>query len=254
MPKGVYAVASAMVQEQRLLDGVSENLANAQSAGFKRVQPLRQGFASILAERGRTGDIAGTGGAGITRDGVYRDFSTGEQQNTGNPFDVALNGEGVFYRVRDESGRLLLTRNARFTTDERQRLVTVEGWAVEGQGGPVTLPTGSQSVNVDSSGRITAEVDGGFQFVDQLRVSRVAEADLPRLQAVSGQYFEPGVVELPDAVDYQIQQGFLEGANVQPVEELVRMVGLQRRYDAAQRAMTRQLGMQGFSDVLRGVS
>lgn len=253
MPKGIYAAASAMVTETRLLEATSRNIAHAQTPGYRREGALRIGFADVLAGQADRSGIAKDGGAGVLANGSYFTFSDGARDPSGAPFDIALGGDG-FFAVQDQSGRTWLTRNGNFQLDSQNRLTTREGHLVLGQGGPITIPEDAQKVVIDEAGVITTEnvtTDGIVRStVDQLRLATVA--DPRRMVPANGVYFDPSGQPLVDAVP-AVHQGELERGNVNPVDELVQLVALQRRYDAAQRAISEQDRTgQGFSDILRG--
>lgn len=266
MPKGIYAAASAMVVETRALEVTAQNMANAQTSGYRKQIALRDDFAQALAAQGRTGDISADGGAGILPSDSYYSFKEGIKQKTDNPFDVAISGEG-FFRVISPQGKSLLTRAGNFSLNTLGQLVTPEGHLVEGQGGPISIPSDSTRVTVDLQGRIYSETPsetGPVQtFVDQLRV--VTVSDPHRLSAVNGQFFDSGSQDQGDAFTPVqvageqpkrgaiIQQGYAEGSNVDTIQELVNMISIQRRYDAAQRALKQQSATGAdFSDLLRG--
>ncbi|MBN8527096.1 MAG: flagellar hook basal-body protein [Planctomycetes bacterium] len=251
MPKGVYAAASAMVTETRLLDATARNIAHAQTPGYRREGQLRVGFAQVLGDEGRTG-IARAGGAGVLPDGGYHSFTDGTLDPTGNQLDVAVHGDG-FLVAQDAQGRNWLTRNGNLVLDAQGRLSTREGHLIQGQGGPITIPEDAQRVVIDESGLISIENRGSEGVVrttlDQLRLATVAQ---PRAMASNGVYFDAGRQPLQDA-SASVHQGHLERGNVNPVEELVQMVSLQRRYDAAQKALIEQSRTgDGYSDILRG--
>ncbi len=252
MPKGVYAAASAMVTESRALDVTARNLAHATTAGYRRETALRDSFANSLAREGKTG-IKADGGAGVQSAGSYHSFSEGTRERTGAPFDLGLSGDG-FYRVRHPDGRLLLTRAAHFQLDNQFRLTTPEGWIVEGQGGAITIPAEAQQVRVDSAGRVNVLTSAGGvakeSVLDQLRLAKVAKPS--EMPAHNGVYFEPGGQEVADATTAKVHQGEIERGNVDPIRELVDMIALQRRYDAAQRSLKENANAGGgFSDILR---
>jgi flagellar basal-body rod protein FlgG len=256
MPKGIYAAASAMLVETRLLESTARNLANAQTPGYRREVALRTPFAQVLAEgEGRNGGIRGDGGAGVLSAGSYFDqHSDGIQEPTGVAYDLALAGEG-FFTVQDKQGRNLLTRAGHFQLDRQNRVSTVEGHLLQGQGGPITVPPEAVSIGVDESGYVTAQVPrqgGGFDDVtiDQLRLATVAD---PRMMAAQGGvYFAPAGQALAPATP-KVRQGALERGNFDPIGELVQLVALQRRHDAAQRALAEQSRAgEGYSDMLRG--
>jgi flagellar basal-body rod protein FlgF len=253
MPKGVYAAASAMVTETRMLEATARNIAHAQTPGYRREGSLRIGFAEMLAGEGRDGGIKREGGAGVLANGSYFAFTDGARDPTGSTYDVALHGDG-FFTVQDAQGKTWLTRNGNFQRDPQGRLTTREGHLVQGQGGPITIPEEATNVVIDESGLVTVEnqsTDGvTHTTLDQLRLATVAKPQA--MVPANGIYFDPAGQSLAD-VSVTVHQGHLERGNVNPVDELVQMVALQRRYDAAQKALSEQSRAgEGYSDILRG--
>ncbi len=253
MPKGIYAAASAMVAETRLLETTARNIAHAQTPGYRREGLLRVGFAEVLANQGRSGGVKGDGGTGVLPDGSYFTFTDGVRDPTGASFDLALQGDG-FFAVQDPAGKTWLTRSGNFQLDGQGRLATREGQLVMGQGGPITIPEDAGKVVIDESGLVTTETrtsEGVVRStIDQLRLVTVAA---PRsMTPANGVSFDPAGQSLVDAAP-AVFQGHLERGNVNPIDELVQMVALQRRHDAAQKAITEQSRAgEGYSDVLRG--
>lgn len=252
MPKGIYAAASAMVTESRLLESTARNIAHAQTPGYRREGQLRVGFAQLLSQEGRTGGVKTDGGTGVLPDGTYHVFSDGMRDPTGSTYDVALHGDG-FLVAQDAQGKAWLTRNGNLALDQQGRLSTREGHLIMGQGGPITIPEDAQRVVIDESGLVSIENDTNDGVVrttvDQLRLATVAQ---PRAMATNGIYFDAGRQPLQDA-KASVHQGHLERGNINPIEELVQMVSLQRRFDSAQKALTAQSRTgEGYSDILRG--
>ena len=253
MPKGVYIAASAMYVESKALDISARNLAHAQTTGYQREHFLRTGFAEELAKTGRTDDLSGNGGAGILSNGSYFSHGPGTRDTTGAPLDVAIQGDGWF-RVRDDAGKVLLTRAGNFSTDNKSRLITPEGYLVQGQGGPITIPPDAERVSIDQNGRISAFISSNGvrrdAVIDQLRLVQVP--DPGQMTAINGQYFDPAGQRETDATG-KVQQGYLEKSNVEPIQELAEMIAIQRRYDAAQKSM-REMNQAGggFTELLRG--
>jgi flagellar basal-body rod protein FlgG len=256
MPKGIYAAASAMVVETRNQDAVAHNLANLQTAGYRNETALRTTFAQTLAARGAHGDISGAGGAGVLSAGSYYSFTQGSLETTNAPLDLALNGNG-FYKIRDDQGRDLLTRAGHFNTDSQGRLVTPEGWLVQGQGGAITVPPDADQITVSKTGSISVStMSNGIAtqtVLDQLRVVSVPKPD--QMAAVNGQYFDPGAQAQSDATGAIVQQGMLERSNVDSMQQLAMMIAGERRYDSAQRAFKEQYKAgSSLADLLRGLS
>lgn len=252
MPKGVYAAASAMVTETRLLETTSRNIAFAQVAGYRREGMHRIGFAELLGQDGRTGGGGGIGHTGVMSDGSYHLFSDGTRETTGAQYDLAVQGNG-FFTVRDTQNKTLLTRNGNFNIDTQGRLITRDGHLVQGQGGAITIPEGIDRVVIDATGRISTESKTAAGTIstdlDQLRIVTVAQPQ--QMAGMNGVYFNPGSQPLVDS-KATVFQGALERGNVNPIDELVQLVSLQRRYDAAQKALSEQSRAgDGFSDILR---
>lgn len=251
MSKGIYAAASAMLVESRALEVRSRNLANSQTAGYRREEPLRRGFDEELDANGvpHGGGINGSGGAGVVSNGSIFRFNDGLPEPTGNPLDLALSGDG--FLVADSPTGRVLTRGGNLQVDPQNRLVTQEGWPVVGQGGPVQIPAEAQSITIDARGSIQVALPGGASsVVDQLRIATV---DKPQeMRALSGVHFDPTGQPLRDGTA-SIRQGALERSNVDPIHEMIEMISLQRRYDSAQKAISEQVNASGgFSDILRG--
>lgn len=253
MPKGIYSAASAMYVEAQTLDVAARNLAHATTTGYRRETAFRAGFDQVLQGQGRTGGVKGDGGVGILSQGSAFSFDEGGRDTTGAPYDLALAGEG-FFQVKKPDGNTLLTRAGHFQTDTQGRLVTPEGFLLQGQGGAITIPEGAEAVTVDRDGRVSvATTAGGIrqeQVIEQLRLGKVEKPQ--DLRAVNGQYFDAGTLTVSDATPV-VHQGELEKSNIDPLRELVDMIAIQRRYDAAQKALKEHSSVgQGFSELLRG--
>lgn len=208
----------AMTQHQ---ERIANNLANANTTGYQRDRV----FMEALNER-----IDNEGAPRSDRvPNQWADQTPGSLENTGNPLDLAIDGEGYF-AVLDENGNERFTRAGDFTVDANQTLRTASGHAVQGIGGPIQVPDGEGAVEVTNDGRLSRD---GNEF-GQLRV--VGFEDPSQLERLDGSTFaaEDVPVELNDP---SVVQGHLEGSNVDPIAEMNEMINHHRRFEMQQRMM-----------------
>lgn len=208
---GMTRAASALRYWERRQEIVANNLANADTNGFR----AQRTFARALGDAVPVAQTA-------------MDTQAGSLKQTGNPLDVALGGDGYFVVSTPQGERF--TRNGSFRLDPSHRLVDQDGNAVLGEGGPLTLPPGT--VSVDGAGGV--KVDG--KQIGKLRVETVP----PGTQMAH----EAGTLLVPDASRTalddsarSVRQGFLEESNVNPLTSMVDMIDIQRSYVAVQRTM-----------------
>jgi flagellar basal-body rod protein FlgG len=215
---GLIEGTETMLVQERRMNQISNNLANVDTSGYKKEDVT---FWEVLfktdAEQLRVGK-------GVK---LLTDQSQGNVDTTGNPLDFAISGEG-FFRIQTPTG-IAYTRNGNFTLNSEGQLSTMSGNLVLGEGGAITLPT--DQVQVGRDGLITAE----GEIINQL--SLVTFEDLSALQKMGGNLFalqddtaQEQAVELPS-----IQQGYLEGSNVNIVGEMTSMIDLQRAYQSQQK-------------------
>jgi flagellar basal-body rod protein FlgG len=172
--------------------------------------------------------------------GQYSDMSQGSLQVTGNPLDVALVGEG-FMKVRTPKGDFL-TRNGSFQLASDGRLITEQGFEVLGGGSPITLPRDNK-LQIDANGAIRADgnVVGTLDLVDV--------SDPKAIEKVGKNLYQirknSRATEQPPA-KLQVQQGYLEKANVEIVGELVNMMEAQRAFEIYQKIMSTTDSMESL--------
>lgn len=204
----IPGIARYLSNDVDALDVLSQNVANMRTAGY-RAERLATDFRTGLLENTPTLDLA-----------------DGSLSTTGQPLDLAIRGTGFF--VVDVNGQSLLTRNGQFHIDANQQLVDADGNPVLGQSGPITL--NHANVHIDASGAITDGTDN----VDTLRIVNVDKAS--SLRDMGG-----GLYSFKGNDDGQfigsIQQGALEQSNVDPGEEMVRLMALSRHAQSVQRAI-----------------
>jgi len=225
MGNNLWIGTSAGAGAMRALDVAANNLANAQTTGFKADRAVF----SVKAVEGAAGQdpSAGLMAATASRvDTTATDFSAGTSIPTDQPTDFAIEGEG-FFHLRDDAGDEFLTRDGAFRLDGEGRLTTRDGLLVLGtDGGPIEVAGSGLEVGVDGSVRV-AGADAGTLAVKDV-------ADRRGLTKVAGTRFE-FAGELIDGTG-GIAQGRLEGSNVEPVGALVELIALQRYYEAFQKS------------------
>jgi flagellar basal-body rod protein FlgG len=217
MYKGIYIALSGAVLKQKSLENISQNIANADTSGYKKGS-LSFKDHMVAADNIITPSGEGRVMAELSSSSI--DFSSGTISRTGNPLDVAINGEGFFAL---EDGKY--TRNGNFMVDSEGRLVTTGGMKVLGDGGPITVE--GSSVDILSSGEIV---------VDEIPVGTLKIVDFSDksvLRKLSGGMFV--TEETGDTVDAQVSQGYLEESNVNVIQEMIQMISTQREFESYQK-------------------
>lgn len=222
MIQGLYTAGSGMAAQLAKIDVLANNLANADTTGFKA------DLLSIDPAGNPPGSLSGSLSPSVSvipgRPGL--DASPGVMKFTGNPLDLALMGPGLFVVETPRGERY--TRAGNFTRDANGFLTTPEGFRVLGTGGPVRIPEGG--LQVESGGRIA----GGAS----LRV--VAGPELPgRLLKEGGNLYAPaeGAAAPPDLPEASVAQGQLEASNVNVVRTMVELLIAMRSYEAHQKTI-----------------
>lgn len=229
MLRGIYTAATGMLVEQIRQEVIAGNLANADTAGYKRQlavdRPLAQFPLRRLGEGpGNAPADIGTLGTGAALAATVTLFGQGGLRATGNPLDLAIVGEG-FFAVETAAG-VRFTRDGAFTVDRDGYLVTVAGHRVLGEEGPIRV--GSGRVEVDAEGRVT--VDGAVHG----RLRLVAFSD-PGVLRREGENLFSAPAGAGTAAAATVKAGYLELSNVQPVREMVDLIAVMRSYEACQR-------------------
>ncbi len=241
MVRGLYTAYTGMMQQQKRLDVVSNNLANATAVGFKKEGSTSKSFDENLAIKVKDSSTSfvdlpiGNMSLGVKVGETYTDYSQGSFRQTEGPLDIAIGGEGFFtisYTSKNGVESTMYTRDGSFTLTTDGYLVTKDGDYVLGQGGPIVLPT-QASIAVDQEGRIFA--DGEYEdqllitdFEDYNYISKFGES---MYRAVDG----ATTIEPRNARTFQ---GYLEMSNVNVVSEMVEMITITRAYEANQKLIT----------------
>ena len=216
---GVYTVVSGAVAEEKRLGFISNNLANALTAGYKSSRPV---FEAVLSS-----SIVDTDQADSTFVGTYDshiNFAEGPLIESGNKLDVALQGDGFFVIQTGQGNRY--TRNGNFALDATGKLVTQDGNTVAGEGGDI-IANGKQ-ISIERDGSVSVDKVP----VGKLKLVRFATKEY--LRPVGNSLFEnvnPSDQELP-TINCTVNQGFHEGSNVEVLKEMIDMIACSRAYEA----------------------
>lgn len=222
------AAASGIRARLESLDLLANNIANASAPGFKADRE----FYGLYLSAEAADSPAGTSPMILpVIERQWTDFAQGSLTPTGNPLDLALNGEG-FFVAQSPSGPLF-TRDGGFRLSVQGELQTKDGYKIQGQDGKPILLDSTRPVEISSDG--TVRQDG--QDVAQIAVLNFSD---PAVLAKRGNnYFRTGLAPLPaaSAAQAEIQQGKLEAANSQPAESAVRLVNVLRQFETLQKAL-----------------
>lgn len=220
---------------RRELDVIANNVANVDTAGFK--------LESLIVQTQTEQLPAAAGGAPSTVNfvldaGVARDFAQGALRQTDSSFDFAIEGEG-FFRVETPAGERY-TRDGRFSLDAEGKLVTAAGRAVQGEGGEIVIDQRLGAPKVAADGTVSQ----GGQVVGKLAVVKFASlADLAK--DGDGLYRNVSNAAPQAAADARIQQGMLEGSNVQPINQITRLIEVTRAYESIAKLIDRTQDLEG---------
>ena len=228
MDNTMYVGVSKQMILRRELDIVANNIANADTTGFK-VESL------MTADDPEYPVHAAIGSQPIQYaidNGVARDFTEGKLEQTGAPLDLAIDGQ-AFFTVSTSSGNRY-TRDGRFTTDAQGHLTTQAGDPVlDASGSQITLNPLAGAPSIAHDGTITQSIAG--QTTEQV-VGKIGVVRFDSLSSLTkdgdGLYDNTSSSTPQAAPDARIQQGMLETSNVQPVLQITDLIRIQRAYES----------------------
>ena len=230
MLEGLYSAAAGMAAQQQRIDAVSNDIANVSTTGYKRT---RLSFRDLAYAAQSTGSDV-RAGAGAATAWASRSQTAGSIEETGQPFDVAIVGDG-YLQIRRPDGQVGLTRSGSLRMDADRQLVTVNGDRLVP---PVDIPAdvAAGDVSIGPDGAITAP--GGRAL------GKITLRDVPApagLQDIGGSVSVPtqasGAVRNATGT---LQQGALERSNVDMAEAMTNLVEAQRGFSMASKALQMQ--------------
>ena len=242
MLKELYTASLGMLNQQTKLEVVSNNLANANTTGYKKAEAFERNLIDARANFYNTkGDVE----QNDPPIGSYYDLTAGSMRQTDNPLDLAIEGSG-FFVLQDEEGKDFLTRNGSFALNKEGFVVARDGKKLQGENGNIKVDQEffSKSRNTGESKALDVKVaETGEVFVNDYEIGKVMLADAENkesLQRISDANFvytydsEPKYLQ---GNEVRLRQGWLEGSNVNIVDEMVQMIDLQRQFEAGSKVI-----------------
>lgn len=230
MDNAVYVGLSRQMALRRELDVIANNMANSDTAGFKVEDAMWRTEAKAAPRTPQSDAIAF-----VLDDGVARDFTQGAMAQTSSPLDLAIEGPG-FFQVSTPGGQRY-TRDGRLTLDPTGKLVTQAGNAVQGEGGSdIVIDPTLGPISIAADGTISQSVGQTTTSVGKLAVVRFD--DRGSLRKDGDNLYRNVSNQQPQAApDARVRQGMLESSNVRPIEQVTRMIEVNRAYDSISKIM-----------------
>jgi flagellar basal-body rod protein FlgF len=271
MVRGIYTGASGMQAQMHRMDALSNNLANVNTTGFKKDTSVQKAFPELLISRlnddgvhnfpfgtDDTAPVVGKLGMGVEYNESFTVFDQGSLKQTSNPFDLALENEG-FFTIDTPYGERY-TRNGSFTLGKEGKLLTNEGYPVMGEEGPIYIKKNNFMIdkegNVFQNGALSENPkqmismeSNDWKETEKIDRIKVVGFEKDRHIKKMGNSLwkateNSGAAEvLNGSKRPSISQGFLETSNVNPVNEMVNLITVNRAYEANQKVITTQDGL-----------
>lgn len=232
MDKLLYIAASGANQDLLATAVRANNLANAQTNGFKA--QLEQARAMPAYGEGLPSRVFSM------TESPSNNYDGGPMITTDRPLDVAIQGKGWF-TVQTPEGGEAMTRNGNFTMSAEGALQDSKGNLVLGENGPVFLPIPIQNITIAGNGTISSQLQGAPQSA----IEEVGRLKLVNPEIAQIKRREDGLFELKDGsfaqqdITVGVRSGMLEGSNVNAIEEMVQMISLQRHYEMQVKLMNK---------------
>jgi flagellar basal-body rod protein FlgG len=247
MMRALYTAASGMQAQQFNIDTISNNIANVNTTGFRgnsaRFQDLiyQQLRAAGTPVGASVVPVAQEVGLGVSVGSSAKIFTQGTIQQTSNPLDIAIEGDG-FFQVTKPDGTIAYTRDGSFNRDANGSVVTSDGYFLNPQ---ITIPQNALQVSVGSDGTVTALLPGqqAPQTLGQIQLVRFTN---PAGLSPQGQnlFLQTGASGAPVISQPGINGagtllgGYIENSNVSVVDQIVQMITAQRAFEANSKAVT----------------
>lgn len=219
-----YILLSRLSLQERSTQALANNIANADTPGFRAMRPI---FGQVMVSLRGAGGMRGDSSMSFPQDrATWRDMSQGSLQTTGNKLDVALDGDGFFVVETPKGERY--TRAGRFSIGANGRLVDQEGNAVlDSRKRPISFSAQDTQIEITKSGTIQSE-NGEIAQLQVVRFEKPQNLMAEGNRLFDAQSEAPVPVERPKVV-----QGALEGSNISPILEMTRLTAEMREFQYA---------------------
>lgn len=254
--------ATGMMAQQLHVEVISNNIANMTTTGYKKRRPefqdmLYQDQRRIGAETSDAGTILPAGvqlGLGVKTAAVYRIHEQGNMVSTENDLDIAVEGEG-FFVVALPNGDTAYTRSGNFQLSADGEIVTQDGYQVSPG---LTIPPDTIQLSINANGEVFAKLRGQIELTNVGQLDLAGFLNPAGLEAIGSNYLletpasgaaavgTPGIGSLGTVL-----QGFLEGSNVNPVQEITALITAQRAYDMNSKVISASDEMMATVNQLR---
>jgi flagellar basal-body rod protein FlgG len=248
MEASLFVSKTGLDAQQTRMTTISNNLANVSTNGFKRDRAVFEDllYQNIRQPGGSTGanTVSPTGlmvGTGVRIVATEKNHEQGNMIQTNNALDISILGEGMF-QILQNDGTIAYTRDGSFKLSPERNMVTVSGELLQPQ---ITIPQDAESVSIGVDGTVTVQPTGNAQeiTIGQIQISRFLnyaglEPKGRNLYSETTASGAPIVVNPSEQGAGSLQQGSLEGSNVNVVEEMVAMIETQRAYEINSKAIS----------------
>lgn len=242
MMRALWSAASGMAAQQLNVDNTANNLANVNTSGFKK---SRVDFQDVIYQVLKSpGSSAAEGlqvptglsiGLGVRPVATQKIFTQGNMQQTGNPLDLVIEGEG-FFQVILPDGTTAYSRDGAFKKDSEGNLVTSDGFMLEPA---ISIPAQAIEISVGGDGTVTYKLPGETATQEAGRIEIVRFGNPAGLNPIGKNLYTQSDASGESSTEGVgvISQGWLEMSNVQVVEEMVNMITAQRAYEVSSKAI-----------------
>lgn len=240
--QALETAATGMLAQERRTEVIANNLANMNTTGYQRrrmefnalVYKTAQRPATPQSSPGETVPGAVHSGLGVKAAATYRIGEQGFMKSTENPLDLAVQGGGYF-QIQLPNGEIAYTRDGNFQLDPAGQIVTQDGFILQPG---INVPANAQKVTVNATGEVVVKLAGQEAPVVAGTIQVALFANAGGLRPVGDNLFladaqsgEPTVVNPGEGGSGNLLQGFVETSNVNPIDEISKLIKAQRAYD-----------------------